>query len=100
MSRIEEGRIGIRSIVTRQELMAGRLERVVKQIAGGYRCKAELQYISQVPVLKNHDDCTAHVFVCAMKSLLLRTKTGCLSFHVYIFKLRIMIVQLSEGGSD
>lgn len=44
-----------------QERMPERIERIVKQIAEGYRCKAELDYIHQVPVLVNHDEPLRHV---------------------------------------
>jgi len=44
-----------------QASMASRLERVVRQIAEGYRCKAALKYIGQVPVLHNDEDCVRHV---------------------------------------
>ncbi|UVI30723.1 M20 metallopeptidase family protein [Paenibacillus spongiae] len=44
-----------------QEAMPARIERIVKQIADGYRCTAELRYIRQVPVLMNHDACVSHV---------------------------------------
>lgn len=44
-----------------QEALPARIERVVKQIAEGYRCTAELRYIRQVPVLMNHDVCVSHV---------------------------------------
>ncbi|MFB6363519.1 M20 family metallopeptidase [Paenibacillus elgii] len=40
--------------------MQERLERLVTRIAEGYRCRAELRYIPQNPVLVNHDDCLAH----------------------------------------
>ncbi|RJE90521.1 amidohydrolase [Paenibacillus sp. 1011MAR3C5] len=39
-----------------QEKLPERLERIVQRIADGYRCKAKLDYISQTPVLMNHDD--------------------------------------------
>ena len=39
-----------------QRQMRGRIERIVNSIAEGYRCKAELTYIEQVPVLINHDE--------------------------------------------
>lgn len=41
--------------------MPERIERIVKRIAEGYRCKAELAYIRQVPVLVNHEPCVEHV---------------------------------------
>ncbi|MFD0712043.1 M20 family metallopeptidase [Paenibacillus sp. GCM10027626] len=44
-----------------QATMKERIARIVRQIADGYRCKAELRYIEQVPVLVNHDQCVAHV---------------------------------------
>ncbi len=44
-----------------QEHMPARIERIVKQIAEGYRCKAELKYIHQVPVLVNHDEPSQHL---------------------------------------
>jgi hippurate hydrolase len=40
-----------------REGMPERIERLVSQIAQGYRCKAELCYISQTPVLVNHEAC-------------------------------------------
>lgn len=42
-----------------QRGMPERLERLVTRIAEGYRCRAELRYIPQTPVLVNHDDCLA-----------------------------------------
>lgn len=44
-----------------QALMPERIERIVKQIAEGYRCHAELKYIHQTPVLVNHDENVQHV---------------------------------------
>lgn len=44
-----------------QQQMAERIERIVQQIAAGYKCKATLKYIEQTPVLINHDDCNRHV---------------------------------------
>lgn len=44
-----------------QEQMPERIERIVKQIAEGYRCKATLSYIVQTPVLVNHDECVGYV---------------------------------------
>jgi amidohydrolase len=44
-----------------QALMPERIQRIVKQIAEGYRCRAELNYIHQVPVLVNHDENVRHV---------------------------------------
>lgn len=44
-----------------QEQMPERIERIVKRIAEGYRCKAELDYIHQVPVLVNHEEPSRHV---------------------------------------
>lgn len=44
-----------------QQELPARIERIVTQIAEGYRCKAELNYIRQVPVLVNDDNCTQHV---------------------------------------
>ncbi|GGH09687.1 M20 metallopeptidase family protein [Paenibacillus segetis] len=44
-----------------QEQMPERIERIVKQIAEGYQCKAKLTYIQQTPVLVNHDVCVRHV---------------------------------------
>ncbi|WMT39898.1 M20 family metallopeptidase [Paenibacillus sp. D2_2] len=44
-----------------QKQMPERIERIVKQIAEGYKCKAELKYIEQTPVLINHEDCNRHV---------------------------------------
>lgn len=44
-----------------QRQMPERMERIVQQIADGYRCKAQLKYIQQTPVLVNHNECTAHV---------------------------------------
>ncbi|WP_163856385.1 M20 metallopeptidase family protein [Paenibacillus elgii] len=44
-----------------QSGMPERLERLVMRIAEGHRCRAELRYIPQTPVLVNHDDCLVHV---------------------------------------
>jgi amidohydrolase len=44
-----------------QQHMEGRLQRIVGGIATAYRCKAELRYITQVPVLVNHDACVQHL---------------------------------------
>jgi amidohydrolase len=44
-----------------QMLMPERIERIVKQIAEGYRCHATLKYIYQVPVLVNHDNNVRYV---------------------------------------
>ncbi|BBH23498.1 amidohydrolase [Paenibacillus baekrokdamisoli] len=44
-----------------QEGMPSRLERLINQTAEAYRCKAELRYTQQVPVLVNHDDNVRHV---------------------------------------
>lgn len=44
-----------------QETMAARIERIVTQTAEAYRCKADLRYIRQVPVLVNDDVCVRHV---------------------------------------
>ncbi|GGD65972.1 M20 metallopeptidase family protein [Paenibacillus nasutitermitis] len=44
-----------------QQTMEERIGRLVRQIAEGYRCKASLRYITQVPVLVNHDPCVGHV---------------------------------------
>lgn len=44
-----------------QQHMEDRLRRIVEEIASAYRCKAELKYIEQVPVLVNHDSCVQHV---------------------------------------
>lgn len=41
-----------------QQQLPERIQRLVTQIAEAYRCKAEVRYIRQVPVLVNHD---AHV---------------------------------------
>lgn len=44
-----------------QEIIRGRIERVVEEIASSYRCQAKLNYIHQTPVLVNHDLCVQHV---------------------------------------
>lgn len=44
-----------------QKQMAERIERIVKQIAAGYKCQAKLKYIEQTPVLNNHDECNRYV---------------------------------------
>lgn len=44
-----------------QALMPERLERLVTKIAEGYRCRAELRYIPQTPVLVNDDACLKRV---------------------------------------
>ncbi|WP_240941131.1 M20 family metallopeptidase [Paenibacillus sp. HB172176] len=44
-----------------QEGMEAMLRRLIESICEGYRCKAELRYIRQVPVLVNHDACVTHV---------------------------------------
>ncbi|WP_080834265.1 M20 metallopeptidase family protein [Cohnella massiliensis] len=44
-----------------QATMKERIERIAGQIAEGYRCKASLRYIEQVPVLENHDEPMAFV---------------------------------------
>ncbi|OPA73515.1 amidohydrolase [Paenibacillus selenitireducens] len=44
-----------------QQQMPERIERIVKQIAEAYQCKAKLHYIEQTPVLVNHDECVSHV---------------------------------------
>lgn len=41
--------------------MPERIRRVVEQVAEGYRCRAEVKYISQVPVLVNHDENVKYV---------------------------------------
>lgn len=38
-----------------------KLTRIVKDIAAGYRCRAEVEYIHQVPVLINEAKCTAYL---------------------------------------
>ncbi|MBP1994828.1 M20 metallopeptidase family protein [Paenibacillus eucommiae] len=43
-----------------QKLMPERIQRIVERIAEAYRCKAELTYIEQVPVLASDDACVAH----------------------------------------
>lgn len=37
-----------------QQTMQRRIERIVQNIADGYRCEARVEYITQVPVLVNH----------------------------------------------
>lgn len=44
-----------------QKHMPQRLNRIVGHIAEAYRCKATLDYIEQVPVLINTDDCVSAV---------------------------------------
>ena len=44
-----------------QRSMPERLERIVRNIADAHRCRAEVRYIPQTPVLVNHDDCVRHV---------------------------------------
>lgn len=44
-----------------QRQMPARIDRIVKQIAEAYQCKAKLTYIEQTPVLVNHDACVSHV---------------------------------------
>jgi len=44
-----------------QAQMNERIERIVKQIAAGYRCEAKLTYIPQTPVLVNHDEPLKHM---------------------------------------
>jgi len=44
-----------------QAAMEERIRRIVEQIAAGYRCKVEIRYITQVPVLVNDADCVQHV---------------------------------------
>ncbi|HEY4392139.1 MAG TPA: M20 family metallopeptidase [Paenibacillus sp.] len=44
-----------------QKQIPERIERIVKQIAEGYKCKAGLKYIEQTPVLINHEECNRHV---------------------------------------
>ncbi|SDC89422.1 amidohydrolase [Paenibacillus sp. UNCCL117] len=44
-----------------QELMPDRLTRIVRHIAEAYRCKAELRYIPQTPVLAGADACVERV---------------------------------------
>ncbi|MGI2294799.1 M20 metallopeptidase family protein [Paenibacillus sp. GXUN7292] len=41
--------------------MHKRIERIVKQIAASYRCEANLKYISQTPVLVNHEQPLEHM---------------------------------------
>lgn len=41
--------------------LPARLQRIINQTAEAYRCKAELRYTQQVPVLTNHDDQVQHV---------------------------------------
>jgi amidohydrolase len=47
--------------------MRERLERIVAKIAEAYRCKAELRYIEQTPVLVGNDACIGHVEAAACK---------------------------------
>ncbi|GAA0383296.1 M20 family metallopeptidase [Paenibacillus motobuensis] len=44
-----------------QKQMPERIERIVKQIATGYKCQAKLKYIEQTPVLVNDEECNRHV---------------------------------------
>lgn len=44
-----------------QAQMPERIERIVKQIAEGHRCKAMIKYIPQTPVLVNDEECVRHV---------------------------------------
>lgn len=44
-----------------QVKMEERLRRIIEEIASAYRCKAELKYIEQTPVLVNHDLAVKHV---------------------------------------
>ncbi|WP_069188339.1 M20 metallopeptidase family protein [Paenibacillus sp. GM2] len=44
-----------------QKQMPERIERIVKQIAAGHKCQAELKYIGQTPVLINDEECNRHV---------------------------------------
>jgi hippurate hydrolase len=44
-----------------QKTMKERLERLIGQISGAYRCEAHLEYTEQVPVLVNDDRCVYHV---------------------------------------
>jgi amidohydrolase len=39
----------------------GIIERIVQKTAESYRCRADLKYIRQVPVLVGHDRCVSHV---------------------------------------
>ena len=43
-----------------QEGMETMLRRQIQSICEAYRCRAELRYIRQVPVLVNHDSCVSH----------------------------------------
>lgn len=43
------------------ELIPERIERIVRDIANAYRCKADLRYIRQTPVLINDDACVSYV---------------------------------------
>jgi len=44
-----------------QSMMKERIERIISHTAESYRCKSELVYIEQTPVLINHDESVAHV---------------------------------------
>lgn len=44
-----------------QAEMEARIRRLVTEIASAYRCKADLDYIEQVPVLVSTDTCVKHV---------------------------------------
>lgn len=44
-----------------QQQLPARVERIVKQIAEAYQCKAKLDYIVQTPVLVNHEEPLQHV---------------------------------------
>lgn len=44
-----------------QQELQGRIDRIIRHIAQGYRCTARLEYIRQVPVLVNHTEPVLHV---------------------------------------
>ncbi|CAM3611461.1 M20 metallopeptidase family protein [Marinicrinis lubricantis] len=48
-----------------QRRMPDIIQRIVSRVADGYRCSADIQYIHQVPVLENHDECATHVEAAA-----------------------------------
>lgn len=49
--------------------MRGRMERVVRCTAEAFRCRAELRYTEQTPVLAGHEPCVAHVRAAAREVL-------------------------------
>ncbi|MBD2868724.1 M20 metallopeptidase family protein [Paenibacillus arenilitoris] len=43
-----------------RETLAGRIERLAKETAKAYRCRADVRYVRQVPVLAGDDACVRH----------------------------------------